>query len=148
MEFIEELEKDAYDKLNGATPVKSYFDNGEKLCEELGIDYYDLDYDKLENDQRLQSVWMMSWVCTDTTVGMMAFFLDGILIAYTMKCCRKCETKVFFESDEEARKLSNFFRDHIREDSRSGYPLFKDITQEDLNNIADSYSQNDLYRRY
>jgi hypothetical protein len=85
----------------------------ESLLEEFEI------YDHISTDGRLTKKWFESWTCTDTTVGIAVYFLDGELICVSWKPYRKSDEEFWFISEELGKKLYDYFLSLIGEDKKS-----------------------------
>ena len=75
----------------------------ESFLEEFGIDE-SIDMDNF----RLSKKWFESWVCTDTTVGIAVYFLDGEIVCVSWKPYRKADEEFWFASEELGKKLYNY----------------------------------------
>ena len=75
----------------------------EAICSDLGInslwDYPD------ELDTRLKSYPVVDWLCTDTTVGLFAIYLDGVLVGMSFQSARKSDRTFKWVSQEAADHL-------------------------------------------
>lgn len=78
------------------------------------FDIFDLYWSE---DKRLLGYPIQTWLCTDTLVGMTAFFLDDEFVFLTKKSCRKCHTKYIFKSKESYIKVNEYLKS-LREDER------------------------------
>lgn len=78
-----------------------WFDPGD-LCEELGVNSWDIDQTILENDGRLTKHWNQKWMCTDTMVGDAIYYFDCKALAYSHQDARKSDEHFHFFSKEVA----------------------------------------------
>jgi len=90
----------------------------EKLAREFDIECF---YTNCEEDskiqERLKCYSMITWYCTDTYVGMLAYALDGKLVCYSWQFGRKCETEFFFKDEESFCSLRDFIKSFVPEKS-------------------------------
>ena len=62
------------------------------------------------DDPRLKCYFIKKWCCTDTYVGIRAYFLDSEFIGYSSQYGRKCNEDFLFVSKELAEKLRNYLQ--------------------------------------
>lgn len=85
------------EKLIDAVQTQKGFDvNPDDFFFETGVDGTDIDYEKF--DARFKKYPVYTWVCTDTSVGIYAITLDGVLVAYTTQNARKNPVNVYYFS--------------------------------------------------
>lgn len=84
--------------------TKSWVDL-EKLSSVLNLSVYGW-YEEVE--QRMQKIWLKSWMCTDTEVGAAAYFLDGKLVCISWQPARKSYEEFEFISKESAKSVVDF----------------------------------------
>lgn len=88
----------------------------EKLAREFDFECF---YTNCEEDskiqERLKCYSMITWYCTDTYVGMLAYALDGKLVCYSWQFGRKCETEFFFKDEESFCSLRDFIKSFVPE---------------------------------
>jgi hypothetical protein len=107
---------------------------------------YDLHY---SNDTRLKSYFIRKWYCTDSYVGLKAYFLDGEFIATSWQSGRKMDEEFTFVSKEKALKLKIYLESLVEEDSGVGLiDLFKekDLDEEISNTFKIEYNSQILHR--
>lgn len=78
----------------------------------LGI--YDVSWSD-EFSERMKKHWVVSWLCTDTVVGLAVYFLDGEPVATSSQRCRKCDEQIDFiskEAREKTRQAVNQYTTH------------------------------------
>lgn len=63
---------------------------------------------------RLKGYWIHRWMCTDTHVGEMAYFLDDELVLVCAQTARKNDAYIYFV-DKEAYEKVKVFMDYFRE---------------------------------
>ena len=73
--------------------------NWEELARELNVDLY------YSVDERLKAYYLKMWYCTDSYVGIRAYFLDGKFVAISNQLGRKCGEDFSFVSDEIFKEL-------------------------------------------
>lgn len=61
-----------------------------------------------EFEERVQSYWLIKWLCTDTWVGLQAIYFDGELIGATWQASRKGDQTIKFTCADCARKLRDY----------------------------------------
>lgn len=69
------------------------------------------------NDERLKGYYLKVWLCTDTWVGWIAYFLDGEFVYLSTQQARKSDVDIEFVSQESAEKVENYIRSLIKEES-------------------------------
>jgi len=74
------------------------------------FDYFDFDYEKAENDGRLVYYWIMAWYCTDSYVGLRAYYLDDELVAVSEQPGRKYKEKFNWASKDAFLKVKNYIK--------------------------------------
>ena len=75
----------------------------EKLASNFGI--YDLYWSE---DTRLKGYHVKTWLCTDTWVGWVAYFLDNKFVCLSSQTARKSSTDFDFASNEAHSKLRDY----------------------------------------
>lgn len=78
------------------------------LCQDLDINYYDLDHDWSQIDKRFSHVIFDSWMCWDTPVGKSLVFFDGDPVAITSQTARKSDVEVFWLGRKNAIRIREF----------------------------------------
>ena len=83
----------------------------EALCQELGVhapyNYWE------EFGRRLKGYYIESWLCTDTTVGACAYFLDEEFVFLGIQTSRKSGESFSFKTKGSASKVRQFLLDLI-----------------------------------
>jgi hypothetical protein len=79
--------------------------NWETLANIFNI--FDLYY---SDDERLKCYFIKKWYCTDSYVGMRAYFLDGNLVAISSQIGRKMDEEFHFMSDEYAKIVKTYLQ--------------------------------------
>lgn len=62
------------------------------------------DWDK-EFSSRMRKLWLASWICTDTRVGLAVYELDGRPVAVSTQSARKNDEAIHFLSKESAEQV-------------------------------------------
>ena len=75
----------------------------------------------VDTDDRLTSAYVQVWYCTDTWVGVEAYYLDGEPVFITKQAGRKCDTFCEFASLEAHQKVRVYVENLIA-DSGSEEP--------------------------
>ncbi len=78
----------------------------EDLVTELNLTCYGV-YQSSENP-RLTSYWLAKHICTDTHVGLRAYFLDDLLVAVSSQAARKSDENFEWVSLESARLVQSY----------------------------------------
>jgi hypothetical protein len=73
------------------------------LANEMGINCYNF-----PEDERLESYWFASWICTDTEVGFKAYFLDNEPVAISTKKYRKSNEEFKWVSKEAYKNVKDY----------------------------------------
>lgn len=61
-----------------------------------------------EFDLRVKGYYLKKWLCTDTFVGTVVWFFDGVPAAVSHRPARKSDTQYALVSEEKARELRKF----------------------------------------
>lgn len=67
---------------------------------------------------RLKFKYYQTWVCTDTKVGVGAYYLDDEFVAFSEQPARKSSERIEFASKESALKLKKFLEQFLEADDR------------------------------
>ena len=78
------------------------------LCQDLDINYYDLDHDWAQIDKRFSHVTFDSWTCWDTAVGKNLILFDDEPVVITCQSARKSDVEVFWLGRTNAVKIREF----------------------------------------
>ena len=78
---------------------------GTNICQDLGINEYDLD---LSKNTCLYSQFIFSWYCTDTWVGVRAFYLNEELVCVAYQLGRKYDSTFHWVSQETKTKTRDY----------------------------------------
>lgn len=81
------------------------------IAEELGI-YHNLECDKC----KIEYAYLTSWTCTDTTVGIAAYWLDGEPAFITTQKARKSDKFYYWVSKEMYKKVYAYIESLVEEE--------------------------------
>ena len=113
----------------------------------LELDYHEL-WNRWEETnterKRLQGYWMDKWLCTDTHVGEMAYFLDDVLVFTCEQTARKSDAHIYFVDQEAYEKVKEFMN-QFREPVEYEEPVFIGA-QESRDVINFKYADSCLHR--
>lgn len=100
-------------------------------------------YDHIEKvvNEKVKCKPINTWYCTDTWVGMYAYYLDGELVLITTQSGRKCDKIYHHVSGATYRKLKEFLKTLFVEHDESLEIKDLDLEQ-DINSF---YTDNNLY---
>lgn len=101
------------------------------------------------NDKRLKSVFIQVWYCTDTYVGLRAYFLDDVFIATSWQPNRKSDEEFTFTSIEAARMLKDYLFSLLEETSEIDINVFKedDLDEEFEDTFTVEYNSQILHNK-
>lgn len=88
--------------------------------------------------ERLKAYFIQQWLCTDSWVGVRAYFLDGKIIAVSSQLGRKMGEDFAFTSKEDAEKLKAYIQSLINEEEDEIKVEILDLEQE----LKEFYSVN------
>jgi hypothetical protein len=84
------------------------------LCEQLGVNSWDVDQCVLEDDGRITKHWHQKWLCTDTIVGDAIYYFDRKPLAYSYQPARKSDEIFHFFSKEIALAAQTYLMSLIK----------------------------------
>lgn len=85
------------------------------LCDACGLDIYD-SIDEGEDEAihaRLKVYKVRTWMCTDTLVGLFAYFLDDEFVCISWQRGRKSDTDISFVDNNAGNKVSEFLKSFV-----------------------------------
>lgn len=90
------------------SPNNSTNPNYSEFCDELGItsDYCSSWNSKF--NKRVRGYYLIKWLCTDTYVGYIVYYLDDEPVAVSWQSARKSDREYEFISKESAEKVRDF----------------------------------------
>jgi len=90
-----------------------------QLC---GIDYCGWN---LEFSQRMVKVWIKSWICTDTRVGIAVYVFDNKIVATSFQSARKSDEQINFVSGDAYHEVKNAILDYLKDDLDEELPIIE-----------------------
>lgn len=84
--------------------------------------------------ERMSHAWLIQWTCTDTWVGIQAYYLDSELVAVSTQVARKADEYIFWVNQASFKKTYDFFYS-IQTDNR----LFDTIDDAITDEVIDSF---------
>jgi hypothetical protein len=91
------------------------------------FDIYELYW---SDDTRLRAFFIETWHCTDSWVGMRAYFLDEEFVAISTQTARKSDEDFSFASKSAAEKVENYLRSLVKENREE--PVYDIIEDSEL----------------
>lgn len=85
--------------------------NIDLFCRELDLNEYPGHIDQF--DEAVQGHWLIKWLCSDTWVGYIVYFMDNEPVAISSQMARKSSKELQFVSLEAAAKLRQFILECI-----------------------------------
>jgi hypothetical protein len=73
------------------------------------------------DDTRLKAYFIKTWYCTDSWVGIRAYFLDGEFVALSNQSGRKGDEDFEFVNKESAKKVEDYLRSLVVENRVEPY---------------------------
>lgn len=133
--LLEALKNVDKSEMNSTWPCYNEFFN------EFDIEYWNTKSEFHDQwDKRMKSYYLIKWLCTDTWVGALAYYLDDELVAYSWQPARKSDTTYYFVSDEAANKVKEFLYSLI--DEQEPHYKVMDLNEEiDVHYTVDYGSQ-------
>jgi hypothetical protein len=85
------------------------------LCEELRIQR---NYWFPHMDDPLKKYWVegYNWLCTDTTVGIAVYTLDGEIVGISLQSARKSAENFYWVSKESCQQVREYVESNMQED--------------------------------
>lgn len=80
---------------------------------------------------RVSTQKIVTWLCTDTTVGLYAHYLDGEFVCLSYQRGRKCNTEFYWKDNESYQKMKAWVLELLGEEEESfmtldsAYALFR-----------------------
>lgn len=85
----------------------------DRLIEHFGLDSMG-SYVYEELDQRLKAYPIRTWLCTDTTVGLYAIWMDGVPVGCSWQSCRKANVGYSWINAEAATLVRDMLLSMIK----------------------------------
>ena len=105
----------------------------DRFADDLRIAHYSFDWKEDVWDlfaERVKAVPIYTWYCTDTTVGIFAFFLDSELVCLSFQAGRKLDENFYWLSKEAAKSVSDFIETLKDENTDIWISLLSDFSEE------------------
>ena len=138
LDLLDEAER------NGKLPI-----NGKEPCWDLDLFLNDLDLESLsyyiEHEKfsaDMSKVPLIDWICTDTSVGIYAYYLNHILVAVSLQAYRTCTADLFWVS-EVARNNVRKFIVSLSDEQPQPFKLVGQITTEMIERMEEIKAQNE-----
>ena len=114
-------------------------------CFEYSTFNENFDWDKFE--KCVTKVWLISWMCTDTQVGIKAIYLHDELVAVTMQRYRKSDMDIYFISPETKIKMKEFLESIMIIDETDYSSYIHNIPDELVEGFELTKVENDEWNR-
>jgi hypothetical protein len=114
--------------------------NFDKLNSALGINDY---YWPREHD-RLTAFWIKVHRCTDTWVGIMAYYLDGELVAVSNQPYRKADEVFEFVTEQKVKELKTYIQSLMEHDNNNF--CFVDLDEDFGDTYCIEYSEGVIHK--
>lgn len=88
--------------------------------------------DDLTDSNRLKAYFLSAWCCTDTWVGLRAYFLDDEFVAVSTQDGRKCDEVFTWKNDASYHEVRNYLLSLVAGTAPSYDVLTKDDMDEEL----------------
>ena len=105
----------------------------EDFCNEFGIPDFGNWYD--EFDERVKGYYLIRWYCTDTWVGMVVYFFDGVPVGLSTQSGRKSSKEYCFFNKDIVDKMRSFILSIRKPEETNNLYRLVDIEDE----IIDDY---------
>lgn len=101
--------------------TKPHYPNFERLAELFNI--YELYY---SDNERLKCFFIKKWYCTDSYVGVRAYFLDDEFVAISNQYGRKMSEEFSFISKDSINKVKKYLESLVEETDQTDLDLIED----------------------
>lgn len=81
-------------------------------------------------DKRLKTYFIKTWYCTDSYVGVRAYFLDGEFVAISEQNGRKSNEDFEFTSKKTAKKVRDYLLSLVDEENEVKFSVITDLDKE------------------
>ena len=85
-------------------PLSEQWVDLELICSELHLDLWGLQ----QEEARLTAYWVLGWCCTDTWVGMCAYYLDDNPVFFTTQTARKNNVEFTWIDKDSRLKVQDY----------------------------------------
>ena len=129
--------------LGSAVPTTSY-------SSELFLDHFEIvsrfgQFDDYCYSVRMTEAQLVSWMCSDTLVGIMAYYLDSELVSISFQPARKSNCELYWVSSETREKMRAFIFSLYTPDINGQFNLIDgDVTDDVIQsylNVEKEYGQ-------
>lgn len=98
------------------------------------------------DDTQLKAYFIKVHYCTDTYVGIRAYFLNGEFVALSNQIGRKYNEDFGFVNKECAEKVKKYILSLIEEDDNSEYDILEDLDEEIPNTYTIEYNTQIIHK--
>lgn len=126
---------------------KSFSD--EIFLEDFNLSTYDgvFDYDEFSN--HVSQAGLINWICTDTEVGVYAYYLNDEFIAISFQPARKSDKQIVWVNDDLREKMREFIVSIYNKNSQLDqfYLIDDEVTDDIIQSYQSSKIQNDNWNK-
>ena len=99
--------------------------------------------------QRVTTADLITWLCTDTQVGLYAYYFDNELVAISYQSARKSDLNLFWVSTELREKMREFVLSlYTSEQDSDGFWLIDDeISDAGIDNCLENKRDRDAWNK-
>jgi hypothetical protein len=114
---------------------------------DLNLDDFYAKFDYHTFGQRVTTAGLITWLCTDTQVGLYAYYFGNELVAISYQSARKSDLNLFWVSTELREKMREFVLSlYTSEQDLDGFWLIDDeISDAGIDNCLENKRDNDEY---
>lgn len=123
--------KEIFENVNKVESNEEWIDI-EKILNDMDIGYYGYDH---KPNTKIKSYWVSVWMCTDTYVGLRAYFFEDEPLALSYQPYRKSDEKFYYVSKKMYDRLKTYVLFLIEDEDEYSFNLL-DMDE----NIGDGYS--------
>lgn len=85
-----------------------------------------------ESQTELESCWIQKWYCTDTWVGIKAYFLRKQFVGISCQNARKAKRNYFWKDKASAKKVERYILQFCKTEEKESWMLTEDILEEEM----------------
>lgn len=136
--------------LAAVTPEQKYKSFAvDMFLEDFNLSTYDGTFDYTKFSERVSQADLVTWICTDTGVGIYAYYFDDKLVAVSFQPARKSYISLEWVSRELRVKMREFMLslytiDHVLEEF---YLIDNDVTDEVIQSYEDSQYETEIWNK-
>ena len=119
----------------------------EEFVEPFGYSTFNETFDWEKFEKCVAQVWLISWMCTDTMVGIKAIYLHDELVAVTVQRYRKSDMVIYFISPETKLKMKKFIESIIIRDETDYFSYINEISDDLVEKYELTQLENDKWNR-